>query len=205
MRLTKGLHFAFEVESENHGTIHVHTAPISRATFEAYFFELKAAFEACFNAGDPMTFVLTGPQIAYAALKSAAVGRGTWEAQRDKQGIPIPNAPTSVQDGLINELTRLTNIAFASGGGGWQPMPMATAVAREILDEEAHFEILGLLCFFSAASKVGPRDVVQDMLTMMEEAGKWRFGSWNSTAYVASLPTSTPDANTTMKASSVIA
>lgn len=205
MRLTKGLHFAFEVESENHGTIHVHTASIARATFEAYYAELKAAFEACFNAGDPMTFVVTGPRIAYAAMKAAATARGTWETPRDKSGATIANAPTNVQDGLINELIRLTTIACASEGGGWQPLPMATAIARGILDEEAHYEILGLLCFFSAASKVGPRDVVQDMMTMMEEAGKWQFGSWNSTAYVASLPISMPDESTTMKPSSVIA
>lgn len=205
MRLTKGLHFAFEVESENHGTIHVHTAPIARTTFETFYAELKGAFDACFDAGDPLTFVMSGPRIAYAALKAAAMRLGTWEAPRDKQGIPVANAPTSVQDGLIQELVRLTTVAYASGGQGWQTLPMATAIAREILDEESHYEILGLLVFFSSASKVGPRDVVQDMMTMMESAGKWQFGSWNSTAYVDSLPTSTPVASTTTKQSPVIA
>ena len=205
MRLTKGLHFAFEVESENHGTIHVHSAPIARATFETYFAELKAAFDSCFDAGDPLTFVMSGPRIAYAALKSAAMKLGTWEAPKDKNGVTMANAPTTVQDGLIQELVRLTEVAYASGGQGWQTLPMATAIAREILDEESHYEILGLLVFFSSASKVGPRDVVQDMMTMMESAGKWQFGSWNSTAYVASLPISTPDESTTTKPSSVIA
>lgn len=205
MRLTKGLHFAFEVESENHGLIQVHTAPIARATFETYYAELKAAFDACFDAETPLTFVMSGPRIAYAALRAAAVKLGTWEAPRDKSGAPVANSGTSVQDGLVSELVRLTTVAYASDGEGWRQLPMATAIAREILDEESHYEILGLLVFFSSASKVGPRDVVQDMMTMMEAAGKWRFGSWNSTAFVASLPTLTPAESTTMKPSSVIA
>lgn len=200
MRITKSLQFAFEVQSEDHGTIHVHTAPISRAVFESFYAELKAAFDACFDAGDPLSFVMSGPQVAYAALKSAAVKMGTWEPAKDRS-----NLPTSVRDGLIQEMIRLTTIAYASEGSGWQSLPMATAIAREILDEGAHYEILGVLSFFSCSCKVGPRDVVQDMMTMMESAGKWQFGSWNSTAYVDSLPTSTPVASTTTKQSPVIA
>ena len=200
MRLTKNLYFAFEVETENHGTVHVHTAPIARAVFESYYAELKAAFDACFDASDPLTFVMSGPRIAYAALKSAAVKMGTWEASRDR-----PNTPTTVKDGLVQEMIRLTTIAHASDGQGWQSLPMATAIARGILDDESHYEILGVLSFFSCSCRVGPRDVVQDMLTMMESAGKWQFGSWNSTAYVASLPILTPEESTTTKPSSVIA
>lgn len=200
MRLTKGMNFAFEVQSEDHGTIHVHTTPIARVTFEAHFMELKAAFDACFNANDPMSFVTSGPRIAYAALKAASIRAGTWEVPKGTK-----NAPTTVQDGLIAELIRLTSVSIASDGEGWKSMGMSTAIAREILDDESHYEILGILCFFCSASRAGPRDLVEGMLTMMETADTWQFGSWNSTEFAASLPISTPPESTTMKPFSGIA
>lgn len=199
MRLTKDLRFAFTVQSENHGTLHVHTAPISRAIFEEYFAEIKAVFDACFEAGNPLSFITSGPRISYAALKSAATRAGTWKTRPEK------NAPTGVEDGLVNELVRLTTVAAAAGGGGWDTLPMATATQREILDEDAYYEILGVLVFFCAASKAGPRELVEEMLTMMESNKVWRFGSWTPTEFVASLRTSKPAESTTKKPSSVIA
>ncbi len=180
MRITKDLRLAFPLESEKNGTIHVYTQPIKRDTFELYFAELGAAFNACFRDGDPQHLALAGPRTAYAALKKAARADGTWDT------------PDGVENGLINEMKRLTTIAYATPEG-WKQVPMATAQAHDILTEEDVFDILNPLVFFTAACKVGPPKLMGELLDVVAKSRGWETGFSTCTAYVDSLKPLKPD------------
>ncbi len=188
MKLTRDLRLAFGVETENHGTVQVYSLPIARSTFELYFAELGAVFNECFRAGDPKHLSVVGPRIAFAALKKAAMADGTWDA------------PGGVENGLVNELIRLTSISVA-GPNGWETHPMALAQSRGILDEDSAYEILSALVFTLAASRVGPPKLMEEMMDVVVRSREWALisSSVSVTAYLASLTTSTEGETSTMK------
>lgn len=198
-RLTKDLRVAFSVQTEAHGTARVYSMPVSRETFEDYFSELGSVFTECMGNDHAKRVVIVGPRIAYAALKRAARAAGTWETPNQ------PNAMTGVKDGLINELIRLTSVSLASEGHGWETLPLSTAVARGLVDDDTQAEILSSLVFFCAVSKAAPRSLAESLLPLMISSWGWWLGLSSNTEWIASLPTSTPAANTTKKRSSVIA
>lgn len=183
MKLTKDLRLAFDVETEKHGLVIVHSLPIRRETLEIYFAELGAVFNACYAEDDDgRHLALVGPRIAFMALKAAAKAAGTWDT------------PSGVENGLVNEWVRLTNIAHAdANGAGWVQLPLHTAAKRGIVDEESYDTILSTLAFFTAASRVGPKKLVEAMLPVIGQSLGWETGSWSFTEFIASLQTSTPD------------
>jgi hypothetical protein len=195
MKITKDTRLSFSIDSDKYGTILVHSLPIGRDTFELYFAELAAVFHACYaNDDEARHLALVGPRIAFAALKSAALARGTWKT------------PSGVEAGLINELVRLTQIAYVpEGGQGWQTLPMATATSREILGEEDVEEVLNSLVFFTAACKAGPRKLVSAMMPVIGESIGWEFSFSTLTAFIDSLERSTQDEPSTAIPSSIIA
>ena len=194
MKIAKDLRLSFNVDSDAHGTLIVHSLPIGRETFELYFAELGAVFKACYGDDDEARHLaLVGPRIAFAALKKAAKVAGTWDT------------PAGVEAGLVNELIRLTQIAYVDGANGWKTTPMATAQAHGVLDEDATEEVLNSLVFFTAACKAGPKKLVRAMLPVIGESIGWEFGFSTITERIASSQKSTPDEGTTEKASSIIA
>lgn len=200
MKITKDLRLSFNVESEKFGTVLVHSSPIGRETFELYFAELGAVFRACYGEDDgPVHLAMVGPRIAYVALKKAAIAMKTW------------NTPAGVEAGLVNELIRLTFVAYVpEGGQGWQTIPLATAQAREVLDADEVQEVLNSLVFFTAACKAGSKKLVESMLPVIGESIAWEFGFSTLTAYIASWEKSIQETKPgeieePQKASSIIA
>ena len=175
MKITKDLRLAFPVDTEERGTLLIYSIPVARDTFELYYAELGAVFKACY-AGDEegVHLALVGPQIAYSALKAAALKFKTWEK------------PSGVQAGLVNEMIRLTSVSYVEAESGWKTLPMAVAQERGILDEEDALEVLNSLVFFTAASRAGPKLLVESMLPLMTESRGWEYGSWTSTDFIAS-------------------
>lgn len=195
MKITKDTRLSFAIESDEFGTILVHSIPIGRDTFDLYFAELGAVFKACYGDDDEARHLaLIGPRIALPALKAAALAAGTWKT------------PTGVEAGFINELVRLTSIAYvAPEGGGWQTLPMANAQGRKILGEDDVEEVLNSLVFFTAACKAGPRKLVAAMLPVIAESIGWEFTFSTLTEFIASSQKSTPDESSTATPSSIIA
>lgn len=183
-KVTPNLRLVFEVETEKHGTCIIHIAPIGRETLGLYFAELGAVFKACYAEDDGARHLaLIGPQIAYMALQSAAEHLGTWDT------------PSGVRNGLVNEFIRLSGVAYAGAAGeGWKHLPMASALARGVIDQDTQDEILSAISFFTAASRVGPKKLTASLLPVIGESLGWEYGSWQSTTeYLASLRTLTPD------------
>lgn len=186
MRITKDLQLTFSVETEKYGTVHVHSTPITRSTFETYYAELGLVFSKCFGDSDAQHLALVGPQIAFPALKAAALSLGTWDT------------PSGVRLGLVNEITRLTTVVYADqGGGGWRQIPLANAEGNGVVDEDSAAEIMNVIVYFTAVSRAAPRQLAETLLPMAGESRGWAFGSWAISEFMSSLPPLTPAASST--------
>ena len=183
-----------QVQTANNGLVYIHSASIGRSVFEQFYLELGKVFSQCFDSINQAHLALSAPQLAYPALKSIAQKAGNWDGNG------------GVKFGLINEIIRLTNVMFA-GENGWETVPFDTAVKREILDEDEEAETLSSLVFFTAISKVAPKDLKSSFLEMAGSLRNWVTTSLDSTEYMSGLPILTKKGNTGKKAkeSSIIA
>lgn len=191
MRFTRDSKLTFPVETENHGRVYVYSIPLARVLFEQFCMELGETYSQCFGAYDPRHVAMTAPQLAYPLLKKTAIKLGTWDG------------PSGVQAGLVNELSRLTQVAYA-GEAGWEKLPLELALKREILDEDSYSEALSTLVFTLLAARVGPKSLMEHSMLAAGSPRDWQATSLDFSAYLNSLPTSTPEKPTTKKRSSVI-
>lgn len=175
MKIDRNLNLVIPVQSEKSGTIYAHSVPISRDIFEQFYLELGKVFSQCFDSINESHLVLSAPQLAYPALKSLAKKAGNW----DNQG--------GVKFGLVNEIIRLTNVIISTDQG-WQTIPFDSAVKREMIDEDEEAEILSSVIFFTAISKVAPKDLKNSFLAMAGSLRNWELLSLDSSAYRNSLP-----------------
>jgi len=175
-----------QVETEKNGTVHIHSSSISRSVFEQFYLELGKVFSQCFDSVNQAHLALSAPQLAYPALKSIAQKAGNW----DSAG--------GVKFGLVNEIIRLTNV-LVSGQNGWETIPFDVAIKRELIDEDEEAEILSSLVFFTAISKVAPKDLKGSFLEMAGVLRNWVLTLSDCTEYLNGLPTLTKQGNTGKK------
>jgi hypothetical protein len=162
----------------------VHAVPISYAIFEKYFLPISKAFAQVYSEG---LGTLAGPRVAHLLLKKIAIEDQVWE------GIE------GVENGLMNEIIRLSNF-ISPGDHGWGTLPLYEAIRQQKLDEEEVSEVLNALVFFTLTSLMHKKD--ERARTFAGVMHFWRAQTTllDSTAFLASLPTSTPDAPTGEKA-----
>ena len=89
------------------------------------------------------------------SLKSIATKNGNWDGAG------------GVKFGLVNEIIRLTNVMIC-GKNGWESIPFEIAVRREMLNEDEEAEVLSAIVFFTAISKVAPKDLCEDNFLEMQ-------------------------------------
>ena len=77
---------------------------------------------------------------------------------------------------------------------GWQRLVLDDAVRRNLLSEEELSEIEGILIFFMVASAMHRGQQRTEQLTGMARVWQARLSASSCTEFIASLPTSTPDA-----------
>jgi hypothetical protein len=175
-----------QVQTEENGLVHIHSTSISRSVFEQFYLELGKVFSQCFDSINQAHLALSAPQLAYPALKSIAQKAGNWDGAG------------GVKFGLINEIIRLTNVVV-SGEQGWETVPFDVAVKRGILNEDEEAEALSSLVFFTAISKVAPKDLKNSFLEMAGALRSWELTSLDSTEYQSGLPILTKKENTGKK------
>lgn len=180
MRISKKLNIVLPVKTEEHGQIFVHSVPISRDVFELFYLQLGKVFTQCFEGVGNAHLALSAPQLAYPALKRLAITEGNW----DEKG--------GVKEGLVNEIIRLTNVQI-SNDKGWDNLPLATVISRQMLDEDEESEVLSALIFFTSISLVAPRDLKKAFLEMAGSLRNWQLTPLDSTAFIAGLRTSTKE------------
>jgi hypothetical protein len=166
------------IQTEENGTVYIHSASVSRDIFEQFYLELGKVFSECFDSINQAHLVLSAPQLAYPALKSICIKAGNWD------GVG------GVKFGLVNEIIRLTNVIFA-GEKGWETLPFDAAVKRGILGEDEEAETLSNLIFFTAISKVAPKSFKNSFLEMAGAFRNWEILSLDSTGFMNGLPTLT--------------
>ena len=187
MKIDRNLSLVMQVQTEKNGTVHIHSTSISRSVFEQFYLELGKVFSQCFDSINQAHLALSAPQLAYPALKSISTKAGNWDGAG------------GVKFGLVNEIIRLTNV-MVSTEKGWESMPFDIAVKSEILNEDEEAEAISSLIFFTAISKVAPKDLKNSFLEMAGALRNWELTFSECTEYMSGLPTLTKKESTGKKA-----
>ena len=187
MKIDRNLSLVMQVQTEKNGKVHIHSTSISRSVFEQFYLELGKVFSQCFDSINQAHLALSAPQLAYPALKSIATKAGNWDGAG------------GVKFGLVNEIIRLTNVAISTEHG-WETIPFDTAVKKEILNEDEEAEALSSLIFFTAISKVAPKDLKNSFLEMAGALRNWELTFSDCTEYMNGLPILTKKETTGKKA-----
>jgi hypothetical protein len=169
MKINRALNLVVPVELEN-GMAYVHSTPIAKVVFEEFYLVISKTFTRIFSEG---LGAVGGARIAHLMLKETA-------------GNDLPR----VQQGLINEIFRLSNVLTATPNG-WKSLPLQTAVDSNVISEDDLSEIMGELVFFMCVSSVNKKSQIEDMMSAVN--GLWGSSTTqlDCTAYMSSLQTST--------------
>lgn len=186
MEINRKLNLVQTIETDN-GSVYLHSTPISREVWENYFLILSKTYSQLFAQG---LHQISGPVVAGLMLKRLAQLDGVWDGS------------AGVEKGLLPEIRRLTNVVVATGAG-WQTLPIDTALARGVIDQETMREAEGAIVFFICASAVLSGPQARKKLTIMRDMTEALWGAQHTsldvTEWADSLPTSTPDDNTGAK------
>ena len=186
MKIDRNLSLVMQVQTDENGLVYVHSSSISRSVFEQFYLEIGKVFSQCFDSVNQAHLALSAPQLAYPALKSISMKAGNWDGAG------------GVKFGLVNEIVRLTSV-LVSGENGWESLPLDIAVKRNVINEDEEAEILSSLVFFTAISKVAPKDLKNSFLEMAGALRNWELTSSDSTEYLNGLPILTKKESTGKK------
>lgn len=160
---------------------YVHSVPLSEEVVDRYFMVIAQTYSAIFTRG---LGVAGGPAVAMRLLRQVAKEQGVW-ADNPAQGV------VGVENGLIGEIHRLTNVLVPGGpGGGWQAVPLGVAVDRNFIAAEDRTEVENAIAFFIVASAVLNRSMRRPMLEAASELWGAQITSSTSTELAISLGTS---------------
>lgn len=176
MKIDRRLNLVVSVERET-GVRYVHSTPLTRQAFEAHALILGKTFALLFQQG--LNFV-SGPRIAAICLKQIAENMGIWDGLE------------GVENTLMAEIRRTSNVIAPVKEGGWGQVPLQHAIDSNALDEDELSEVENAIVFFIVISSVAPsldRPVLLAGLCRLWDA---QLESSNSTEFMRSLPTSTP-------------
>ena len=176
MQIDKRLNLVVPVYQDGDKVLYVHSAPIRRETFERYFFVISKAFATIYQKG---LGAMAGPRIAAMLLKKIAQEDGEWEG------------PLGVERGLFAEIHRLSNV-IAPGDKGWEQIPFEEALRLKLIDDDDASEIENAICFFILASAMHRKTELTGVLEAVKGLWGAQTTSFNSTEYIASLPTLIP-------------
>lgn len=179
MKIDKKLNLVLPLDYAG-GSIWVHSTPISREVFERHFYVIAKTFSSIYSGG---LGVIAGARVAGMMLKSVATELGQWE------GVG------GVENGLINEMRRLTNVLMPSPDGkGWATVPFQEAIDKKMIEGDDLSEVENALVFFMVASAMHRRAELPTVMDLMQIWGAQTSLS-NCTEYGRSLPTSIETVN----------
>lgn len=172
-------------------------SPISREVFEQNYRVLSATKSALASRGSHY-LMSSGPRIAALTLRDEgrkdAAARGSFDETGNVRDDETP--------ALFAELRRLTMV-LCPGQHGWDMLPIDTAISAEKIDsedwEEALSEIVFFTCHLAMARKADRETTARAVASMLGAS----ITSLAPTAFIASLPNSTPAEPTRPAASSI--
>jgi hypothetical protein len=172
VKLNRKLNLTMTVDTDA-STIYIHSTPIGRQVFEDNYLVISRAFTAVYTNG---LGPVTGPRVAYLLLQEQAKTLNVWE---------------KTQQSLMGEIHRLTMV-MVPGQNGWESLPYEVAKKRGILDEDTAAEVDNCLVYFTCASSIHLRAELTVALEGLSTLWGAQTTSLNATAFMHSLPTSTP-------------
>lgn len=175
MRIDKKLNLVYTVEREDGEVLYIHSTPLGRMVFEKYYMVIARAFSRVYGGG--LSHV-AGPSVAAYLLKDTALAMEAWDGL------------DGVEQGLMNEIIRNSKV-IAPSPTGWAPMPLDTAISREVFSEDERAEFLNAICFFILASCVHRRSMLASHLAAMNGLWGTQTTLLGYTDFVSSLPIST--------------
>ena len=176
MNINRALNLVIPVELGD-GVAYVHSTPISRVIYEQFYLVISKTFTRIFTEGFG---TITGSRVAYLILKDVASETNQW---------------SQVENGLINEILRLSNVVILKDSG-WATLPLQTVVSQKLIDENDIADIIGELVFFTCVSWVQKRSGTQETLTAVNGLWGSSITSLDCTEYKNSLQTLTKEENT---------
>lgn len=161
-------------------------SPISKAVFDANF-RILAATKASLESKGYQYLASVGPRIAALTLRD--------EGMRDAESRGKVDENGNVKDDEINaflaEIKRLTTI-LCPGPNGWAMVPVEAAISSGQIDTEDYEELEAGIVFFtcqwSMAKKANRTRIAQSTASHLKAS----ITSSPLSAYLASLPISTP-------------
>jgi len=201
MRISRDLNLVLPVDTDS-GTVYVHSSPISYEVFERYFLVLTKTYSAIFQEG---LNVVGGPRAAALLLKRVAL-----QTMGDERGSNAWDGPDGVENGLMNEIRRLTNVVMPVGPlsadngavapGGWETVPFYDVINKKLLSRQDIAEVEGVICFFIVSSACHQRKILPSFLDAMASLLDARIVPSSVSEYARSLPTLTGGASSGARA-----
>lgn len=192
MKINRQQNLVIEVDGDN-GVITFHSSPIDRLTFKKYHLVLSKTFAQIYQEG--LTSI-AGVRVAAMVLETVSK-----ELPRGMGGNWF-DGPDGVQNGLMNEIKRLTTVMIQDAGQ-WKSFPVHIALAQGLITEDDWYEAEGEIVFFILASAMHSRTDLPGILMGMTALWGGLITSSNATEYANSLQTSTVEKNTPIQTSSL--
>lgn len=181
MKIDRHLNMVIPVFDEHDRVIYVHSTPISRASFDMNYRIIGKAWNAVYAGGFG---VMAGPRIAKKLLEETARKDDIWDG------------PGGVENTLINEIYRLTNVIVpAKAPGGMEILPWHEALKDGWMSEDDQAEVENALVFFTLNSAM-LRGKEKPILETAVKLWGAQITFSNSTEFKNSLLTLTKTANT---------
>lgn len=174
-KIDKKLNIVLEVEQEDKSVIHVHSTPVSRATYEMHFMFFAEIINELY---DRLRNPIMAARVCHLAMKE--------KASKDERYASVPET-------LFADVWRLTSVVLPSPEG-WKPMPFYDVMQRQLMNEDDIEEVKSFVLFFTSASWVHGRKERSGLYQFLTASGV-RTTALPFMEYVRSLPTLKPAEN----------
>ena len=181
MKIDKKLNLVIPIQTEV-GELWLHSTPITLETFKLYYKTISKAYAEIFSEGVKYA-ATSGPRVAAMEIEAVARKEGTWEG------------PAGVENGLINEIIRLTNV-FMPTDKGWTMIPLDDAIRGGTLSVNDKEEVVNAIAFFTLFSSMENKASVETFMGWISQRWGGRLDAWSCMECQSSLPTSSGAANT---------
>jgi hypothetical protein len=187
MHIDRKLNLVIPKARPDGSTVYIYSMPITSQTYDQYWMVMSKALNSIYANG----VAIMAPRIAHKALHDAAASMGRDEDSRRE-------SVERVQQGLVNEMHRMTTIAVV-GPSGWEQLPFQDALNKKALTATEADEVEGAITFFTLVSCLHLQSDAEALIDGAMEIWHAQTTFLSFTEYLASLPTSTKDDSSGVK------
>ncbi len=173
MKIDKKLNLVIPIQTEA-GELWLHSTPIALETFKLYYRTISKAYSEIFSEGVKYA-ATSGPRVAAMEIERVSRETNTWDG------------PAGVEQGLINEIIRLTNV-FMPTDKGWSMVPLDDAIRNGMLSESDREEVVNAIAFFTLFCSMENKSSVETFMGWISQRWGGRLDALSCTEFQSSLP-----------------